>query len=120
MLEVHEDQLGLPDLTSDDESITDSRVSLADAQTEIFRQQLERLRAENLMAERIDQSQNDAAQEPLLIRSDQNQEAPNPALGKMRTCDVCYEESDETSFFGLRCKHDYCQECMKDHLDSNI
>ena len=72
------------------------------------------------MADRIDRIQDDAAEEPLLI-SDQNQEASNPgASGKMRTCDVCYEESDETSFFGLKCKHDYCQECMKDHLDSNI
>ena len=38
----------------------------------------------------------------------------------MRTCDVCYEEYDETTFFGLKCKHAYCQECMKEHLQNNI
>ena len=66
--------------------------------------------------------QDDVKNEPLLIKDDEgNEEEQNLIVtGEQRMCDVCYEESEQSTFFGLKCKHDYCQECIKDHLESNI
>ena len=35
-------------------------------------------------------------------------------------CEICYEEVTKNELFGLACKHAFCKECMKDHLESNI
>ena len=63
-------------------------------------------------------------QQPLLLPTDAENEATDqllvPSTGEMRTCDICYEESDSSTFFSLKCKHDYCKECMQDHLESHI
>ena len=74
MLEIHEDdRLGLTDLSSfeesddesDEESLTDSRVTLTDAQTEIVNHHLARLRAEKMMADRADISQDESDDESI-------------------------------------------------------
>ena len=35
-------------------------------------------------------------------------------------CDICYEEVAKRDLFGLTCKHIFCKDCMKDHLENNI
>ena len=39
---------------------------------------------------------------------------------EMRLCDICYEEYPASRFFGLKCGHQFCKLCMKDHLKANI
>ena len=38
----------------------------------------------------------------------------------MKLCDVCYEESDAKTFFGLNCNHVFCRGCMEDHLKTKV
>ena len=45
---------------------------------------------------------------------------PTTQLIRKRTCDICYNEYPDDTFFGLSCSHDYCQECLSDHLSVNI
>jgi len=43
--------------------------------------------------------------------------APGPSL---RECDICCEEFEEEQFFSLGCGHQFCKECLADHLEANI
>ena len=45
-----------------------------------------------------------------------------PVVTKKRTCEICYEEQPEDTFFGLAgCAHEeYCKECLEEHLMTNI
>ena len=38
----------------------------------------------------------------------------------MRTCEICYLDYPVEEFFGLKCEHRYCRECLSEHLEVNI
>ena len=40
--------------------------------------------------------------------------------GTGRFCDVCYEYYNEEDFFALKCGHEFCVNCVADHLRINI
>ena len=40
--------------------------------------------------------------------------------GQGRFCNVCYYEYNEEDFFALSCDHEFCVNCVADHLRINI
>ena len=39
---------------------------------------------------------------------------------KKVTCEICYEEVNESQMFGLKCDHRFCKDCLSGHLETNI